>query len=167
MADQTVAPKERVNITYKPATGDRQAEVELPLKMLFVGDYTGRADDTPLENRRPVNIDKDNFQQVLGEHNISISVSVQNVLTDAADAPDLPVNLKIKKLADFGPDAVAEQIPEVKRLLELREALTALKAPLGNVPAFRKKLQSLLGDANAREKLMNEIGIGSGEKDKA
>lgn len=167
MADQTVAPKERVNITYKPATGDRQAEVELPLKMLFIGDYTGRADDTPLENRRPVNIDKDNFQQVLGEHNISISVSVQNVLTDDADAPDLPVNLKIKKLADFGPDAVAEQIPEVKRLLELREALTALKAPLGNVPAFRKKLQSLLGDANAREKLMNEIGIGSGEKDKA
>ena len=39
--DQTVAPQERVNITYKPATGDRQAEVELPLKMLFIGDYTG------------------------------------------------------------------------------------------------------------------------------
>lgn len=168
MADeQTVAPKERVNITYKPATGDRQAEVELPLKMLFVGDYTGRADPRPLEERKPINIDKDNFQQVLAEHNISIDIAVKNVLTDEPDASDLPVKLQIRKLSDFGPDAVAEQIPEVKRLLELRAALTSLKSPLGNVPAFRKKLQSLLGDANAREKLMNELGIGSGEKDKA
>ena len=158
--DQTVAPKERVNITYKPATGDRQAEVELPLKMLFIGDYTGRADETPLESRKPVNVDKDNFQQVLGEHNITIDVAVKNVLTDDKDAAELPVTLSIKKLSDFGPDAVAEQIPEVKRLLELRAALTALKSPLGNVPAFRKKLQSLLGDANAREKLMSELGIG-------
>jgi len=166
MADQTVAPKERVNITYKPATGDRQSEVELPLKMLFIGDYTGRADETPLENRKPVNVDKDNFQQVLGEHNITIQVAVKNVLTDDKDAADLPVTLHIKKLADFAPDSVAEQIPEVKRLLELRTALTALKSPLGNVPAFRKKLQSLLGDANAREKLMSELGIGAG-KDQA
>jgi type VI secretion system protein ImpB len=79
--DQSVAPKERVNITYKPATGDRQAEVELPLKMLFVGDYTGHADERPLEDRKPVNIDKDNFQQVLAEHNLAVDLTVPNTLT--------------------------------------------------------------------------------------
>ena len=51
-------------------------------------------------------------------------------------------------------------MPELKKLLELRAALNALKGPLGNVPAFRKKIQSLLGDdATAAQKLMNELGL--------
>ena len=162
--DQSVAPKERVNITYKPATGDRQAEVELPLKLLFVGDYTGHVDERPLEERRPVNVDKDNFQQVLGEHNLSLELGVPNALVDEKDAGELAVKLRFKKLADFGPDAVAEQVPELRQLLELRAALTALKSPLGNVPAFRKKLQALLGDAGAREKLIRELGIAMKEE---
>ena len=162
--DQSVAPKERVNITYKPATGDRQSEVELPLKMLFVGDYTGHADDRPLEERRPVNIDKDNFQQVLGEHNLGLTLAVPNALVDDKDAGDLAVTLRFKKLSDFGPDAVAEQVPELKKLLELRAALTSLKSPLGNVPTFRKKLQALLGDEKAREQLMRELGISTKEE---
>ncbi len=164
--DQSVAPKERVNITYKPATGDRQSEVELPLKMLFVGDYTGRVDERPLEDRRPVTIDKDNFQQVLGEHDLRLDIAVPNALVDDKDAGDLAVSLRFKRLGDFGPDAVAEQIPELRQLLELRAALTALKSPLGNVPAFRKKLQALLGDAAAREKLMNELGLDTKEEAK-
>ena len=162
--DQSVAPKERVNITYKPATGDRQAEVELPLKMLFIGDYTGHADDRPLEERKPVNVDKDNFQQVLGEHNLSLEIGVPNALVDDKDAGDLAVKLKFKKLSDFAPDAIAEQVPELRQLLELRAALTALKSPLGNVPAFRKKLQALLGDAGAREKLIAELGLATKEE---
>lgn len=162
MADeQSVAPKERVNITYKPSTGDRQAEVELPLKMLCIGDYTGKPDDRPLEDRKPVNVDKDNFQQVLAEHNLGVEIGVKNVLVEDGDAGELAVKLRFKKLGDFGPDAVAEQVPELKQLLELRAALTSLKSPLGNVPAFRKKLQSLLGDAGAREKLMKELGLGT------
>ena len=154
----SVAPQERVNITYKPATGNAQAEVELPLKMLFMGDYTGRADPRPLEERKPVNIDKDNFTQVLAEHNLSVDLSVPDVLSGEKDA-SLAVKLKFRKLSDFGPEAVAEQVPELKKLLELRTALTALKGPLGNVPGFRKKIQSLLGDNANREKLMKELGI--------
>ena len=154
----SVAPQERVNITYKPATGNASAEVELPLKMLMIGDYTGRADPRPLEDRKPVNIDKDNFQQVLAEHNLNLSMSVNDVLSGEKDA-SLNVNLKFRKLSDFGPESVAEQVPELKKLLELRTALTALKGPLGNVPTFRRKIQSLLGDATNREKLMKELGI--------
>ncbi|MGZ3417824.1 MAG: type VI secretion system contractile sheath small subunit [Polyangiales bacterium] len=157
----SVAPQERVNITYKPATGNASAEVELPLKMLFLGDYTGRPDPRPLEERKPINIDKDNFQQVLAEQNLSLTMSVPNVLAEGAG--DMSLNLKFKKLSDFGPEAVAEQVPELKKLLELRQALTALKGPLGNVPAFRKKIQTLLGDAAAREKLMSELGLKEGQ----
>jgi type VI secretion system protein ImpB len=158
----SVAPQERVNITYKPATGDAQAEVELPLKMLFMGDYTGRADPRPLEDRKPVSVDKDNFQQVLSEHNLGLSMQVPDTLSGEKDS-QLSVNLKFRKLSDFGPEAVAEQVPELKKLLELRGALTALKGPLGNVPAFKRKIQSLLNDSAAREKLVKELGISKGE----
>jgi type VI secretion system protein ImpB len=158
----SVAPQERVNITYKPSTGNAQEEVELPLKMLFIGDYTGRADPRPLEERAPINVDKDNFQQVLAEQNLQVSMSVPDKLSGDADS-SLSVNLKFKKLSDFGPDSVAEQVPELKKLLELRQALTALKGPLGNVPAFKRKISALLADDKQREKLMSELGIAKGE----
>ena len=157
-----VAPQERVNITYKPSTGNQSDEVELPLKMLFMGDYTGRADPRPLEERKPVNVDKDNFTQVLAEQNLSLSIHAKDELSGEKGA-ELAVNLKFKKLSDFGPDAVAEQVPELKRLLELRQAITSLKGPLGNVPAFKRKISSLLADDKARERLVNELGVGAGK----
>jgi type VI secretion system protein ImpB len=160
--EQSVAPPERINVTYKPATGDQQSEVELPLKLLMIGDYTGRADERPLEERKPVNVDKDNFQAVLAEHKLGVDLTVPNALSDK-EGQDLAVSLKFKKLSDFGPDAVAEQIPEIKQLLDIRAALTSLKGPLGNAPAFRKKLQSVMGDAAARERLLAELGIGKEE----
>jgi type VI secretion system protein ImpB len=154
----SVAPKERINITYKPAIGNAQEDVELPLKLLFIGDYTGRHDPRPLEDRKPINIDKDNFQQVLSEHNVDLQMSVPDLLSGEKDAT-LDVKLKFKHLKDFGPEAVAMQVPELRRLLELRGALTALKGPLGNVPAFKKKIQSLLNDQNARSQLIKELRI--------
>lgn len=158
----SVAPQERVNITYKSSVGDAQEEVELPLKMLFLGDYTGRPDDTPLEDRKPINIDKDNFQQVLAEQKIGVTLSVANRLADA-EGESLTVELKMKKLSDFSPDAVVEQVPELQKLMQLRAALTALKGPLGNVPTFRRKIQSMLQDEGAKAKLLAELGLEGGE----
>jgi type VI secretion system protein ImpB len=54
---------------------------------------------------------------------------------------------------------VVNQVPELKTLLDLRAALTALKGPLGNIPAFRKKIQAMLGDDESRKKLMKELGL--------
>ena len=72
----------------------------------------------------------------------------------------LPVKLSMETLADFGPEGIVRQVPELQQLLELRAALNALKGPLGNVPAFRKKIQALLADGDGRQKLMKELGIG-------
>jgi type VI secretion system protein ImpB len=69
------------------------------------------------------------------------------------------VKLEFKTLADFNPEGVVNQVPELKKLLELRNALAALKGPLGNTPAFRKKIQQLLGDETQRTKLMAELGM--------
>ncbi|MFL5405673.1 MAG: type VI secretion system contractile sheath small subunit, partial [Myxococcales bacterium] len=76
---------------------------------------------------------------------------------------DASLNLKLqfKSLADFGPEGIVNQVPELRTMLELRAALTALKGPLGNIPAFRKKIQALLADDGARQKLIAELGLGS------
>lgn len=155
----SVAPPERINIKYKPSTGDAKEEIELPLKMLFLGDYTGRPDPRALEDRKPINVDKDNFDQVLGEQNLSLNMSVNETLSGTEGA-SLNVALKFKKLSDFGPEAVALQVPELKKMIELRETLTALKGPLGNTPAFRRKIQDLLADNTKRDQLMKELGLG-------
>lgn len=159
--DGSVAPKERVNITYKPATGGAQQEVELPLKVLALGDYTGRTDDTPLEDRKPININKDNFNEVMGEHKLAATLSVPDKLSGEKDAA-IAVDLKFRTLKDFEPEGIVAQVPELKRLLELREALTALKGPLSSRRNFRKMLESLLSDESARDKLMKELGLGAG-----
>jgi len=160
--DATVAPKERVNILYKTEIGGAQEEVELPLNILVMGEYNPNVpeDEKSLEDRKTVSVDKDNFNDVLEKQNLGLTASVPDKLSGEKDA-SLTVDLKFKNLNDFGPEAVVNQVPELKKLLELRKALTALKSPLGNVPAFRKKLQSLLGDETNRAKLMAELGIGN------
>lgn len=163
--DSTVAPKERVNILYKSEVGGAQEEVELPLNVLVMGEYNENIpeDEKTLEDRKTVSVDKDNFNDVLAKQKLKVAVSVTDKLSGEKDA-QLNVELNIKSLNDFGPESIVQQVPELKKLLELRSALTALKGPLGNVPAFRKKMQTLLGDQNTRAKLMAELGLGTEEK---
>lgn len=73
----SVAPKERINIKYVPATGDQQAEIELPLKTLVIGDFKGHTEETPVEDRQSVSVDKNNFESVMRESNLSISATVK------------------------------------------------------------------------------------------
>jgi type VI secretion system protein ImpB len=160
----SVAPRERVNIVYKPSTGDAQEEKELPLKLLMMGDFTGKKDDRTLEDRKPINVDKDNFNDVMRSMNLNAQFQVSDKLSEKGGG-EIAVNLKMSGLKDMEPEAVAKQVPELNKLLELRDALTALKGPLGNLPEFRKKVQSLVSDPAAREKLMKELG-GAGEEKK-
>ncbi|CDG87986.1 type VI secretion system contractile sheath small subunit [Xenorhabdus bovienii] len=154
----SVAPKERINIKYVPNTGDQTAEVELPLNLLVVGDLKGKKEDTPIEERQTVSVNKSNFNAVMNEANINLTFNVPNRL-DEKNEEDMPVNLEIKSLSDFSPDNIAKKVPELNKLLELREALVALKGPLGNIPAFRTRLQSLLDDESVREQLLKELEI--------
>jgi type VI secretion system protein ImpB len=156
--EASVAPRERVNIVYRPAIGDAKEEVELPLKLMVMSDFTGRTDDRPLEKREPINIDKDNFNEVLKAQGISLNINVPNRLSGRPE-DEMAVNLKVESIKDFGPEAVVGQVPELKRLLELREALKSLKGPMSNVPEFRKKVQELVKDDDARKKLLKEMGI--------
>ena len=154
----TVAPKERVNIVYRPATGDAKEEVELPLKLLVVGDFTSREDDRMVEDREPINIDKDNFNEVMKGQNLTLDVNVADKFSGDPDK-ELSLSLKFESMKDFSPENIAKNTPELNKLLELRDALQALKGPMSNRPEFRKKIQEIIKDEAAREKLLKELNL--------
>ena len=154
----SVAPKERINVTFKPATGNAQEEQELPLKLLVLGDFTQRADERKLEERKPIGIDRQSFDEVLAKQALSLTFSVPNRLREGAE-DDLGVQLRIDSMKDFNPASLVEQVPELHKLMALREALVALKGPLGNAPAFRKAIESVLADPDARDRVLNELGL--------
>ncbi len=158
MADGSVAPKERINISYKSDTGGASESVELPLKLLVLDDFTGKENDDVIEDREPINVNRENFNDVVKSHNLSMSFSVPNKLEINSD-DTIDVDLKISSMKDFDPGNIAEQIPELNSLLELRRALQALRGPLGNVPSFRKTIQAILENDDTRKQVMEELGI--------
>ena len=160
----TVAPKERVNIVYRPATGDAKEEVELPLKLLVVGDFTMQEDDRMIEDREPTNIDKDNFDEVMKAKNLNLKVTVPDKMSGDPDK-EIAVDLKFNSMKDFNPETIAQNTPELNKLLELREALNALKGPMSNRPEFRKKIQAMIKDDATREKLLKELSLDSDDKE--
>ena len=159
--DGSVAPKERINITFKPAIGGAQEEVELPLKLLVLGDFSQREDPRKLEDRKPIGIDKNTLDEVLAKQALSLTLSVPNRLQASTDLEELAIQVRINSMKDFNPASLVEQIPELQKLMALREALMALKGPLGNTPSFRKAIEQALADDTSRARVLAELGLSS------
>ncbi len=153
----SVAPRERVNIVFRPAVGDAVEEVELPFSLLVLGKLSSQSRIGSLEDRKAVSVDKENFKDVLRAHDVSIDINVDNVMSE--DDGQLHISLKIEEMSDFSPDSIVAQVPQMSQLLELRDALTALKGPLGNAPQFRRRLQGIIQNEETRRKLLLEFGL--------
>ncbi len=149
---QSKAPKERINITYRPATNSKEQK-ELPFRMAMLGDFTLRPDDTPLEDRKMIRVDKDNFNDVMKSQKLEVAVNVKNKLT-GNDDDEMGAKLNFATLKDFEPEQIARQVPELNQMLETREALNALKAPLANKRDFQKKVMEIVKDEATRAKLL-------------
>ena len=94
----SVAPKERINVTFKPSTGEGMEELELPLKLMMIGDYTLVQDEQKLEDRKAININKNNFNEVLENHDLGLTLQVPNRLSDNATDDELAVNLQFNDI---------------------------------------------------------------------
>ena len=98
------------------------------------------------------------FDEVLAKQELQVTLSVPNRLQEEG-AEELAVGLRIGSMKDFNPASLVEQVPEMKKLMELRNALVALKGPLGNAPAFRKAIEGVLADDESRSRVLGELGL--------
>ncbi|MFF7710460.1 type VI secretion system contractile sheath small subunit [Pseudomonas sp. NPDC007930] len=141
---QHEVPKARVNITLDLHTGGASRKVELPLKLMLLGDYSNGREQAPLSARNKVGIDKNNFDSVLGEFSPRLKLAVPNTL--APDLGELAADLRFDQLKDFEPEQVARQIPQLRALLAMRNLLRDLKSNLLDNATFRHELERILKD---------------------
>jgi len=145
----------RVQITYDVEVGDAIEVKELPFVMGVMGDFTGQPAEplARLKDRKFVEINPDNFDSVLESMRPHLSFTVENKLSEDADAPKLGVDLHFKSLDDFEPDHVARQVKPLRELLELREKLSDLRGSLqGN-----DKLEEVLRDAVSNTEKLSRL----------
>src|ERR1700712_4120867 len=109
----------RVHVTYEVEVGDAIEIKELPFVMGVLGDFTGQATEplARLRDRKFVEVTPDNFDSVLAGMKPHLAFSVENKLSEDADAPQLKVDLNFKSLDDFSPENVAKQVKPLKELL--------------------------------------------------
>ncbi|HBM2989983.1 TPA: type VI secretion system contractile sheath small subunit, partial [Klebsiella michiganensis] len=148
MADtfQNEVPKARINLKLALHTGGAQKKVELPLKLLTIGDFSNGKEDRPLSERAKINVNKNNFNSVLSEFSPEfspeISLTVQNTL--AGDGAEENIQLRFADMKDFEPEQVARQIPQLRAMLAMRNLLRDLKSNLLDNATFRKELEKIL-----------------------
>ncbi len=149
----------RVNITYDVHTGDAIEKKELPFVMGVLANLTGKPKEplAPFKDRQFVEVTPDNFDDVLANMNPHLEFAVANKLTDDEEAGKLAVDLDFKSLDDFSPDQVAERIPALKKLLELRQELADLRGSLQGNDKLEDILQATLADAEKLNKLKAEM----------
>lgn len=152
---QSEIPKARVNIRLDLHTGSAQKKVELPLKLLALGDFSNGKENRPLSERTLLNINKNNFNSVLSELNPEVNYSVLNTLAD--DGSEGNVKLQFSEMKDFEPEQVARQIPQLRAMLAMRNLLRDLKSNLLDNAEFRKSLEVILKDPALTQELRDEL----------
>ncbi|HEY8505887.1 MAG TPA: type VI secretion system contractile sheath small subunit [Gemmataceae bacterium] len=149
----------RVQITYDVETEGALKKVELPFVVGIMADLSGMPKEAlkPLKQRRFVPIDRDNFHEVMAKSAPRLALKVQNRLTD--EDTKLAVELNFKHLRDFDPARVAEQVPALNQLLELRRKLTELLAKMEGNDALDKLLADVLSNTEKAMALAKQMGI--------
>lgn len=151
----------RVQITYDVEIDGAIELKELPFVLGVMGDFSGKPDEplAPFKNRKFVEIDADNFNQVLAGMKPRVAYNVENKLQN--DGSKLGVDLRFNSIEDFEPDNVVQQVEPLRKLVEARKKLSDLRSKMdGN-----EKLESLLGDiinnADKQKELSSALGIDS------
>ena len=153
--DRVRAP--RVQLTYDVEIGDAIEKKELPFVAGVLGDFSGK----PLEplprmkDRKFVNVDKDNFNDVLKGMKPRLQFQVDNKL--ANDDSRIGIELNFKSLADFEPEQVVRQIDPLRKLLEARQKLADLRNKMAGNDKFEELLSEVLQNTDKIAQLTKEV----------
>ena len=161
----------RVHIKYEVETEGAQVEKELPFVVGVLGDFSGQPTEPlkPMKDRKFVQIDRDNFDDVLARMTPGLRFRVANTLKD--DGSEFAVDLKFRSMDDFEPGRVADQIPALRNLLEKRNQLRDLLAKADRSEELKSLLERILQSDDDMKRLAAEFAsrggnapAGGGEK---
>lgn len=153
----------RVQITYDVEVGGAIELKELPFVIGVMGDFVGKPEEPlpALKNRKFVEIDPDNFNQVLAGMKPRVAFTVENKMQD--DGSKVGVDLKFTNIEDFEPDNVVQQIDPLRKLVEARQKLSDLRAKMDGNEKLESMLNDIIGDAGKQKELSDALGQGKEE----
>jgi type VI secretion system protein ImpB len=155
--------KPRVHISYDVETEGAEVQRELPFVMGVMGDFSGdpTAPLQPMSDRKFVQIDRDNFNDVMARMNPGLKLKVDNTLTE--DGGQMAVDLKFNAIEDFEPARVAGQVPALRTLMETRAKLRDLMSKVDRSEELEGLLEKVLQNENELKSLSGQLGLESKE----
>lgn len=147
----------RVQITYDVHIGDAIQMKELPFVAGILADLSGKPAEAlpPLKDRKFVEIDRDNFNDVLASSAPRLTLRVPNRLEKDKDDSMLNAELRFKSMDDFDPVSVIKQIEPLAKLFEARTRLVDLLAKLDGNDKLDALLQDVINNPESQKALKN------------
>ncbi|MGL4420166.1 MAG: type VI secretion system contractile sheath small subunit [Gemmataceae bacterium] len=152
--------KPRVQITYDVEDNGAMVKKELPFVVGVMAGLSGHRDEkelSALKDRKFVEIDRDNISQVMKDAAPTLNLRVKNQLLE--DGSQLPVQLKFGSMEDFEPAKVAEQVPALKELLDMRKRLDEVLSRITTNTELEEALQDLVANQTKVKELAQQLGI--------
>jgi type VI secretion system protein ImpB len=151
--------KPRVHITYQVETEGAEIEKELPFVVGVLGDFSGNPTEPlkPLKDRKFIQIDRDNFNDVMASFTPGLKLKVDNTL--AGDGSQMSVDLAFKSMDDFDPTRVAQQVPALASLLETRAKLRDLMSKVDRSEELESLLEQVLSSEAELKSLSEQLGL--------
>jgi type VI secretion system protein ImpB len=151
--------KPRVHITYDVETEGASVKKELPFVVGVMGDFSGNPTEPlkPLRDRKFVQIDRDNFNDVMKRMTPGVSIKVENTLK--GDGSEMAVDLKFSSMDDFNPANIVKQVEPLNKLLETRNKLRDLLTKVDRSEDLEVILEKVLQNTDDLEKLKSDLGI--------
>jgi type VI secretion system protein ImpB len=152
--------KPRVHITYEVETEGAVVQKELPFVVGVVGDFSGNPTEKlkPLKDRKFIEIDRDNFNDVMKRMTPGLNLRVENTLQ--GDGSEAAVQLKFQSIDDFEPANVAKQYEPLAKLLDTRDKLRDLLTKVDLSQDLENVLEQVLKQPEELKKLQAELGAG-------
>jgi type VI secretion system protein ImpB len=154
----------RVHITYEVEIGGAIEQKDLPFVLGVLGDFSGQpSDQLPrLKDRKLIEIDRDNFDQVLAGMKPRLAYRVDNTL--AGDDSKINVELRFNSLEDFEPDRVVQQVEPLRRLIEARQRLSDLLSRMDGNDRLEELLQDVIQSTGQQQQLSQALGLDTPEQ---
>ncbi len=154
----------RVQITYDVEVGGAIELKELPFVLGVMGDFVGKPEESlpALKNRKFVEIDPDNFNQVLAGMAPRLAFTTDNKVQD--DGSKMGVELKFTDIEDFEPDRIVQQVEPLRKLVEARQKLADLRSKMDGNEKLENMLEDIIANVDKQKELSSELGIDAKEE---